>query len=212
VVAGSAQADLTVYTDPGDWIVALTTPFSVIDWDDLWVTNASATAISGSRYSGMDGSPTLSADADSGLYIMNPGQNYYGEDFVAASDDNLFALDNADPVVGTLTISFGTPAYALGVCFIDVEEGYADTGIEVGGTFAAFDSNQGDRSESFLGIISSTPFTAADIHMAPGWTTDDMAIDDMGYALSPYVVPVPAAVLLATLGLGAAGLKLRKYV
>jgi hypothetical protein len=200
-------AGLTVYTDQASWETALTAPFNTINWDDVALDNGTSTLISGNRYSGMAGSPMLSVDAGSGLYVIDPGPSFYEEDFVPVSGENVFAPDDypASPQ-GTLTISFGTPMYALAAWFLDVESDYAGTGIEVGGTLSAFSSNQGDNSQSFLGIVSTTPFTTAKIRMATGPATNGVGIDDVMYA-----VPIPGAVLLGILGLGAVGLKLRKY-
>lgn len=216
VVAGIARADLvTVYTDEASWQAALTTPVNTIDWDDVALADGNQTTISGNRYSGMPGSPALSVDAGSGLYVIDPDSDstgYFGSDFFPVSQDNVFAPDGwPNPSVGPegiLTISFTTPAYALGAWFLDVEYDYDATGIEVGGTLYAFGSDQGDNTQSFLGITSTTPFTTAMIHMSSDSGGNGVGIDDVKYAL----VPVPAAVLLGVLGLGAAGLKLRKYV
>jgi hypothetical protein len=207
VLAGSANADLTVYTNQANWAAALSAPINTINWDDVALANGTSTTILGNRYSGLPGSPTLSVDASSGLYVIDPGPVFFQEDFIPVSGENVFAPDNY-PVSpqGTLTISFGTPMYALGVWFLDVETDYAGTGIEVGGTLYSFTTNQGDNSQSFLGIVSSGSFTAAKIRMATGPATNGVGIDDVMYA-----VPVPGAILLGMLGLSVAGLKLRKY-
>ena len=96
--------------------------------------------------------------------------------------------------------------YALGAWFLDVEFDYDSTGIEVGGTLYAFSSTQGDNSQSFLGIVSTSPFTSANIHMSSDPGGNGVGIDDVMYA-----VPVPGAVLLGMLGLSVAGVKLRKF-
>jgi len=202
IVAGSANA--AMYTDQANWAAALSAPINTINWDDV-VVPTYYTTISGNRYSGMFGSPMLSVDAGSSLYVVKPAAGALATDFFPVSGENVFSPDLYTPQ-GILTISFGTPMYALGAWFLDVESDYAGTGIEVGGTLYAFSSNQGDNSKSFLGIVSSTSFTTANIHMATGPASNGVGIDDVMYA-----VPVPGAVLLGILGLGVAGWKLRKF-
>ena len=225
LVAGSAGADIiTVYRGTNsytssvdaanNWTTALSTPIATINWDDVPLADGSQTTIAGDRYSSMPGSPTLSVDAG-GLYVINPapsGTGYFATDFFPVSGANVFAPDGwPEPSVGPegiLTITFSSPVYALGAWFLDVEDDYRSTGIEVGETLYAFEQNQGDNSQSFLGIISSTPFTTAMIHMSSAPGGDGVGIDNMMYAL----VPTPVAVVLGMLGLATAGLKLRKYI
>ena len=204
VVAGSADAGLTVYTDQGTWSAGLSAPINTINWDDV-VVPVYSTTIAGDHYSGMFGSPMLSVDAASTLYVVKPAAGPLGPDFYPVSGENVFTPDLLNPQ-GVLTISFAKPMYAVGVWFLDVEHDYDSTGIEVGGALYAFSSNQGDDSQSFLGIVSSNPFTSANIHMSSDPGGNGVGIDDVMYA-----VPVPGAVLLGMIGLGAVGVKLRKF-
>ncbi len=217
VAAGSASADLTVYTNQASWEAALSTPVNTINWDDVTVppdsfpggnpaADSPSVVISANRYSGMPGNPTLSIDASSGLYVMDPSTGEFAVDYFPVSYDNVFSPDPAGSPEGVLTISFGEPVYALGAWFLDVEYDYDSTGIEVDGTLSAFGSDQGDDSASFLGIVSTIPFTSANIHMSSDPGGNGVGIDDTMYA----VVPVPGAVLLGMLGLSVAGVKLRK--
>ena len=198
--AATARAGptITLYeNDKAGWDAVVTTPIGTINWDDVALPNGSSVTILGDRYSGMAGSPTLSVDAGSGLYVIDPGPSFFDADFIPVSGENVFAPDDW-PVSpqGTLTISFGTPVYALGAWFLDVEADYANTGIEVGGTLYSFSANQGDNSQSFLGIVSSTSFTTAKIHMATGPASNGVGIDDVTYA----VIPAPGAILLGSIG------------
>lgn len=213
VLVGRAHADIAVYTNQTDWATALTTPINTINWDDVVVAEGAYTVISGDHYAALPGNPTLSIPGGSpqlsGLNIINPGPlgpASLGDHFFPVSGNNVFA-DTPPSPEGTLTISFGTPVYALGAWFLDVEGDHAGTGIEIDETLYAFSSNQGDQSQSFLGIVSTTPFTAANICMATGLDrVNGVGIDDTMFA----VVPVPSAVLLGLLGLSVAGVKLRK--
>lgn len=212
ILAGSASAGLMVYTNQASWASALSAPINTINWDDVVVPDSSYTTITGDHYSGMFGSPTLSIPAGSpqlsGLNIINPGPDgpaSLGDHFFPVSGDNVFG-DTPPSPEGILMISFSTPISALGVWFLDVEGDYDATGIEIGGTLYAFDSDQGNQSQSFLGIISTAPFTTANIHMSSDLGGNGVGIDDVMYA-----VPVPGAVVLGMLGLGAVGIKLRKF-
>ena len=209
----SARADITTYTNQTDWLAALTTPVNTITWDDVTVPESSYTTISADHYASMPGSPLLSIPDGtpqlSGLNVINPGPDgpaALGSHFIPVSGDNVFG-DTPPSPEGTLTISFGTPVYALGAWFLDVEDDHAGTGIEIDGTLYAFSSSQGNQSQSFLGILSTTPFTSANICMAVGPDRiNGVGIDDTMYA----VVPVPGAALLGVLGLGAAAARLRR--
>ena len=204
MLAVSPARAVTKYeNDKAGWDSMVIGLVTTINWDDLALANGTSQTILGNRYSGLTGSPTLSVDASSGLYVIDPGPKYYEEDFIPISGENVFSPDDypASPQ-GVLTISFGAPVYALGAWFLDVEGDYAGTGIKVGGTLYAFSANQGDNSQSFLGIISTTPFTTAEIHLANGPVSDGVGIDDV------YYVPEPATLLL--FGLGGLFLRRRK--
>ena len=207
---GSANA--AIYTDQASWEAAISAPINTINWDDVVVPDSTYTTIVGNHYSGMVGSPMLSIPAGSpqltGLNVINPGPGgpaALGDHFFPVSGENVFA-DTPPSPEGVLTISFDTPMYALGAWFLDVEQDYASSGIEVGGTLYAFGSDQGDKSQSFLGLVSANPFTTVNIHMSSAPGGNGVGIDDVMYA-----VPVPGAVLLGILGLSAAGIKLRKF-
>jgi len=196
-----AWAGLTVYeNDEAGWDAA-TTLVGTINWDDVGLGTGSHTTISGSRYSSLPGSPLLSVDSSSGLYVGRPSLGWFIADFVPVSGQNVFSPDDyPSSPEGTLTITFDRPMSALGVWFLDVERDYAGTGIEVGGTLYPFSANQGDNAVSFLGVVSSDPFATATIHMATGSAKNGVGIDDVKYA-----VPAPGAVLLGAAGLGLVG-------
>jgi hypothetical protein len=213
LLAAPSTADVTVYTDQASWAAALGNPINTINWDDVVVPDSSSTTIAGNHYSALFGSPTLSIPPGSpqlsGLNVINPGPAgpaALGSHFFPVSGDNVFS-DMPPSPEGVLTISFGTPMAALGAWFLDVESDHASSGIEVGGTLYAFASSQGDKSQSFLGIISTTPFTAGNIHMSSAPGGNGVGIDDVMYS-----VPVPGAILLGMLGLCSAAVKLTRRV
>jgi len=202
LAAFPAQASVTLFeNNETGWNTTVTTPITTINWDDVTVADGTSKTILGSRYSALAGSPTLSVDAGSGLYVINPSTSYFGTDFFPVSGENVFSPDSAGSPEGILMISFGTPVYALGAQFLDVEGDYAGTGIKVGGTLYPFSGNQGDNSQSFLGIVSSTPFTTVNIYMSANTGGNGVGIDDVKYA----VVPAPAAILLSGIGVSLVG-------
>jgi hypothetical protein len=212
LAAGSASAAVVTFeNNQAGWNAAVTTTTNTINWDDVALADGTSTTILSTHYSGLPGSPTLAVDASSTLSVLDPSPSYFGTDFFPVSGENVFAPDDDPPPFspeGILTISWTTPAYALGAWFLDVEGDFASTGIEVGGTLYAFSANQGDNSQRFLGIVSTIPFTSALIHMSSAANGNGVGIDDTTYAL----LPIPGAVLIGMLGLGIAGLKLRKFV
>lgn len=212
VAAGSAFASINVYTAENLWQGQLYTSVNTINWDDVAVGEGTYTTIASNRYSYMPGSPTLSVDGRSRLLVgnpTNPDGGFFGADFYPVSQNNVFSPDASGSPEGRLTISFDQGVYAFGTWFLDVEGDFAVTGIKVDGVLYSFGANQSDNSKSFLGIVSSIPFLSADIYMAYGGGAENgVGIDDVKYAL----VPVPIAVVLGMLGLGVAGLKLRKFV
>lgn len=77
-----------------------------------------------------------------------------------------------------------------------------------------FDGHTGSVSMSFL---SPQPWTGTVVDLvvtsntgAPAWFTTAGGFSALGGSLDAHVVPVPAAMLLGVLGLGTAGLRLRK--
>lgn len=163
VVGGSASADITVYTDQANWTAAVSGPITTIDWDDVTVPDSTYTTIAPNHYVGLPGSPTLSIPGGggpqlSGLNVINPGSGgpaSLGDHFFPVSGDNVFA-DTPPSPEGVLTISFGTPMYAIGAWFLDVESDHGSSGIEIDGTLHAFATSQGDQSQSFLGVVSTS--------------------------------------------------------
>ncbi len=212
LTASLANADITKYTTQADWLNAAASPVATIDWDDVVVSESSHVVIGGDHYSGMSGSPILSISEGSpqlsGLNIINPGPDGPGslqDHFFPVSGDNVFG-DLPPSPEGVLTITFSAPTHAIGSWFLDVENDYASTGIEVAGQLYAFESSKSSGSQSFLGVIASIPFYTANIHMSSDEGGNGVGIDDVLYA-----VPLPSTVLLGILGLTVAGIKLRKY-
>ncbi len=210
LAAGSATAAVTEFeNNQAGWNAAVTTTTNTINWDDVALAPGASQVIAGNRYAGLPGNPTLAIDPGSQLNVLNPNAGPYAVDFFPVSQTNVFTPDIVGSPQGILTITWTQPVYALAAWFLDVEEDFAATGIQVGGTLYAFTANQGDNSQSFLGIVSTIPFNTAQIYMSANFGNGNgIGIDDTTFAL----VPIPGAVLIGMLGLGVAGLKLRKFV
>jgi hypothetical protein len=210
LAAGAVWADLTVFeNDPAGWQAAAGGPawINTINWDDVGpLAEGGRQVIAADRYSALPGSPTLSVTGGS-LYVGNPDNpnlpndtTFFGYDFYAVSGDNVFSPDQSGSPEGILTITFDTPMTAAGVWFLDVEDDHLGSGLTAASGNARFSTNQGDDSQSFLGIISGTPFTTLQIHMSSIGGGNGVGIDDVMY--SP--IPAPGAVVLGAVGLGLA--------
>lgn len=221
LVASTTAAGIYV-NDYSGWkedVDTFGSPINTITWDEENIVDTAGralsslddsgyTSIAGDAYAGMPGSPMLSSSPD--MYVINPGPDGPGsleDHFIPWSGANVFS-DYVPSPEGILTMTFSTRVYGIGAWFLDVEEDYDSSGIEVDGVLYSFGQSQGDQSQSFLGITSLTGFTSVKIHMSSDPGGNGVGIDDLNYAL----VPVPAAVVIGMLGLGVAGLKLRKYV
>jgi hypothetical protein len=91
-------------------------------------------------------------------------------------------------IEGILKITFSEPVNAIGATFVDAEADFATTGfsLTIGAAVpdVAFSSDQGNASFSFLGLISSTPFTNVEIHFASRTGFDGALLDDLVYSLA----------------------------
>jgi hypothetical protein len=176
---------------------------NTIDWDGISTSPTGVATLTGNEYTGAFGGPTLDVDKGSGLFVISPQTGGpFGADFFPTSPDNVFSPDDSGSPEGILTITFNQTMHGIGAWFLDVESDFAVTGITVNGTDYRFTSDQGDNTQSFLGVIDSTGFLSADIYMASGQgSVNGVGIDDLQYG----VVPAPGAALLGLIGCGAIG-------
>jgi hypothetical protein len=198
----------TVWLDEASWLDAVGGEADGrIDWDTPAMDEGQHTVIAGDHYSSLFAGPTLSVDAGSGLYVGNPDptvdndSGFFGSDFVAVSGNNVFSPDLAGSPEGILTITFEQPIHAIGAWFLDVEQDYLYTGIEINGVRYHFNGSQGDDAQSFLGVTGVGAFTEARIHMSSKAGQNGVGIDDVVYA----VAPAPAAVWAGFVLMGAVG-------
>ena len=204
VLAGTGTAiagPVVVYeNDKAGWDTAVASyTTDTIDWDDIDISNGTYTTITSNQYAGLLGSPSLSVDGGSGLFVLDPGLGFYDADYIPVSGENVFSPDVAGSPEGELTIDFDETMHAIGAWFLDVESDYTVTGIEINGEFFAFSSNQGDDSQSWLGLVSMDGFTQAKIRMAfGGGAVNGVGIDDVVYG---HLIPLPTGAGLAGLGL-----------
>jgi len=149
--------------------------------------------------------PTLSLIQGAGLFSGNlaPSQ------VTASSGTNVFGPTNGSTSIqGIVRIEFDSPINSIGAYFFDVEADFALTGFStvLGAapdvTFSAF---QGQSSQTFLGLVSSTPLTGVDIHFATGPSIDGTVIDDLRFGASSVPEPSSLFVLIGAAGMLAVG-------
>jgi hypothetical protein len=110
----------------------------------------------------------------------------------------------------TTTWQFATPQLAYGGNWNTAGPGGPGAGIavEINGSWTSVGEISRNSAGAFWGFVSTDPFTAVLLQSGSGsgWC-ETYEMDNMVYS----VVPVPGAVLLGILGLGAVGVRLRKY-
>jgi hypothetical protein len=174
---------------------------NTIDWDGISTGATGIATLTGNEYVGEFGGPTLAVDASSDLFVISPQTGGpFGADFFPTSSDNVFSPDDSGSPEGILTITFNQTMHGIGAWFLDVESDFAVTGITVNKNNYRFAADQGDNTQSFLGVIDAAGFTSADIYMAfDQGAVNGVGIDDLQYG----VVPAPGAALLGLIGCGA---------
>ena len=109
---------------------------------------------------------------------------------------------------GTLTFDFASELTAFGVCLSDA--------ADKGGAVISYSTNAGeagvlttqlpDASQVFFGLTTDSPFTQVTLHNTA--SGDGAGVDNVHYGTN--VVPVPGAIILGGLGMGAAAGFLRR--
>ncbi|MCA9065498.1 MAG: hypothetical protein KDA96_20665 [Planctomycetaceae bacterium] len=191
---------IIAYRNATDWQNNARGSVTTINWDDVaGLADGDFTTISPNRYAGLPGSPLLSVDGTSFLYVGNPDfpssndEPFYGRSANPVSESNVFSLNVPGNAVagpqGILTISFDAPAYSIGAWFLDVEDDFANTGVKVHGQLFAFESTFPEASQEFIGVVSDVPFTEAELYFSANFANGDgVLLDDLLYAVA---VPEP---------------------
>ena len=194
-----AGASPTLYFDKTSWNSALSKSFGTIDWEGYTVDDGDFLDIGPTEE--INGVTLTSPQG--GMYVINPSGDYFGTDFFPVSGENVFAPNNEGSPEGILKLEFDQEISAVGVYFLDVEEDFSNTGFSFSedGMIYSFTEDQGDNSQSFLGITDSESFSEIYIHMSSQSGLNGVGIDDVEYG----VVPVPGAFLLGGIGAGIVG-------
>jgi len=200
---------------------------------DPWELDTT-TALGFTTYIDLDGSGgddvgSLSVYHGPSTKVFGPGGSLYGAGDMSGNVGFVASFENfnEDPLVMTEINFTGTPTLS----------GTGYTGIT---SYVQNDNNSTWSVELWYEIDSfryTSGFVPLDGHGGSAWLTtqavvglDLSMIDDIGFTISAYMdgkgmnpsspdafhisvvpVPVPAAVILGMLGLGVAGIKLRKY-
>lgn len=131
-----------------------------------------------------------------GTAVINPGNASYQVDGSRYLDVNLAAA--------TLTFTFANAVNSFGANFFSLNNNQARTFVTVGGqTF-----NPLPLSPSFLGFVSTTPFTSVTFSTpTSGGSNDQFGVDNVTIGGA---VPEPATWALMILGMGAVGFAMRR--
>ena len=180
-----------------------------------------------SDYSGINTFGIFDASDETNTLIIFDGASTAGTtggkailSFTAVGDDVKIDLLKFDGTTGTAT--FDTKVFGL---FLDSSKGFY--GAAPGGMWYSDTSLNADSSDHMLAfqgndidqivVGGGVPGTWTDNEFILGWEDVKAGYSDLDYQdfvvaiESVQPVPVPAAVLLGILGLGVAGLRLRKY-
>jgi hypothetical protein len=197
VFAAAAQADLTFYGAADGAAFAADTIISIVETFDA--VTPKDTALASFVSQGVTYAPALPGG---NMWVTGIAYNNFGVP-VPAGASVLTATGNEDFMVG---MTFVSPVTAVG--FDTYLNGLGPVTIQIHNNDGWTSTNPSHPSNviGFFGVTSTTPIDTIR-WTAIGGQTINTGIDNVQIG----VVPVPAAVLLGMLGLGAAGLKLRKF-
>jgi len=186
VAATATLADVVVFeNDKAGWDAAVGAAPVLLTFEDVGPLEEGAwQVISGDRYQAYPCHPALTPDPESQLVVGKPGPGFYAGSFPPQSGDNVFVLDPPGGWAskGILTVTFSEPVSAFGAWFLDVEDGFYSTGLEVDGVLHAFNDSQGNASASFMGLVSTSPINEVKVHLNSAELIDDgIGIDDLMY-------------------------------
>lgn len=151
------------------------------------------------------------ASADGDDFPLPTGKTEFGSMFITDLVGDHPTDSSYDSVydTGPIKISFSQPVLNVSFQLLDIEDDYeAFTAVADNGEIHVTGIGGGDGLATLV-EFTSYGITSITVDVWPKTTNNltGWALDNLEYT----VVPVPGAVLLGILGLGAAGIKLRKF-
>jgi len=206
----SVFAGTTVYeNDQSGWAASASMPLTIIDFESPSLEDGESFNITPNTFTSRPLSPAFSAvdsptsASSESMRIANPTSSAEAAGTSPVSGSNL--LTTADSLTagfgpqGAFEIQFDSVVYSLGAYFIDVEEDFDATGIEVDGSFYSFSQGYGNGEGIFFGIHLEDGFSSAIIHLSSDAESvgDGVSLDDLSYSVpapGTHVIMILAAV------------------
>ncbi len=202
LLAGSAVGQVTAFQgDYAGWAAAAGSLRTLITFDDFSLASGASAAISPDHYAGLTLTGVPSTPGSGLPFALNPNATDRTNGVAPVSESNVLQLTSTTIRNGILEVTFASPVIAFGGYFIDVETAGAarSTGIwsNADDKLYAYTSSFTNGGKVFIGIVSSTPFSKAQIRLA---STVDPSVDGVAFDNMEYAVPAPGVTLVMGVG------------